>query len=123
MQDMRPLDYSHLEDGEAFILELVTPFVLQSEYRKANNVDVPWWWSVDDEAQLRQQLEKVIEGATSTSNPNSSGTVENSSPVTSSRSNRDYEQGTGGVHLEELVEVTETSYENLTDYPHEFGIV
>ncbi|WP_152423377.1 hypothetical protein [Haloterrigena salina] len=120
---MRPLDYSHLEDGEAFILELVTPFVLQSEYRKANNVDVPWWWSVDDEAQLRQQLEKVIEGATSTSNPNSSGTVENSSPVTSSRSNRDYEQGTGGVHLEELVEVTETSYENLTDYPHEFGIV
>ena len=32
-----------LEDGEAFILELVTPFVLRSEYPKANNVDVPWW--------------------------------------------------------------------------------
>jgi hypothetical protein len=25
-------------------------------------VNVPWWWSVDDEAQLRHRLEKVIEG-------------------------------------------------------------
>jgi hypothetical protein len=25
-------------------------------------VDVPWWWSVDDEAQLRHRLENVIEG-------------------------------------------------------------
>ena len=60
--DLEALDYSRLEDGEAFILELVTPFVLRSEYPKANNVDVPWWWSVDDEAQLRHRLEKVIEG-------------------------------------------------------------
>ena len=60
--DLEAVDYSRLEDGEAFILELVTPFVLRSEYPKANNVDVPWWWSVDDEAQLRHRLEKVIEG-------------------------------------------------------------
>ncbi len=60
--DLESLDYSCLEDGEAFILELVAPFVLRSEYPKANNVNVPWWWSVDDEAQLRHRLEKVIEG-------------------------------------------------------------
>ncbi len=60
--DLESLDYSRLEDGEAFILEVVTPFVLRSEYPKANNVTVPWWWSGDDEAQLRHRLEKVIEG-------------------------------------------------------------
>lgn len=28
----------------------------------ANNVDVPWWWGVEDEAQLRHRIEKVVEG-------------------------------------------------------------
>ena len=42
---LEALDYSRLEDGEAYILELVTPFVLRLEYPTANNVDVPWWWS------------------------------------------------------------------------------
>ena len=49
---LEALDYSRLEDGEAFILELVTSFVLRSEYPKANHVDVPWSWSVADDAQL-----------------------------------------------------------------------
>ncbi len=60
--DLEDLDYSRLEDGEVYILELVTPFVLRSEYPAANNVDVPWWWSVDDEDQLRHRLEKAVEG-------------------------------------------------------------
>jgi Xaa-Pro aminopeptidase len=34
-----------------------------------------------------------------------------------------YEQGTGGVRLEDLVVVTETGYENLNDYPQELGVV
>lgn len=34
-----------------------------------------------------------------------------------------YEQGTGGVRLEDLVVVTETGYENLTDYPRGLRIV
>ncbi len=40
----------------------MTPLVGRSEYPKANTVDIPWWWSVDDEAQLRHRLEKLIEG-------------------------------------------------------------
>jgi Xaa-Pro aminopeptidase len=34
-----------------------------------------------------------------------------------------YEQGTGGVRLEDLIVVTETGYENLTDFPRELGVV
>jgi Xaa-Pro aminopeptidase len=34
-----------------------------------------------------------------------------------------YEQGTGGVRLEDLVVVTETGYKNLNDYPRELGVV
>ena len=34
-----------------------------------------------------------------------------------------YEPGTGGVRLEDLVVVTETGYENLTDYPQKLGVL
>lgn len=60
--DLEALDYSRLEDSREFTLELVTPFVLRSEYPSANDVDVPWWWSIDDEAALRSRLEKIVEG-------------------------------------------------------------
>ena len=58
--DMEALDYSRLEDGEAFILELVTPFVLESEYPNAHDQDVPWWWK-EDRRDLREREEKVLE--------------------------------------------------------------
>jgi hypothetical protein len=54
------LDYSRLEDGEAFILELVTPFVLESEYPNAHDQDGPWWWK-EDRRDLREREEKVLE--------------------------------------------------------------
>jgi hypothetical protein len=58
--DLEALDYSRLEDGEAFILELVTPFVLESEYPNAPDQDVPWWWK-EDRRDLRERGEKVLE--------------------------------------------------------------
>jgi len=58
--DLEALDYSRLEDGEAFILELVTPFVLKSEYPNAHDQDVPWWWK-EDRRDLREREEKVLE--------------------------------------------------------------
>jgi len=39
--DLEALDYSRLEDGEAFIRELLTPFGLESEYPNAHDQDVP----------------------------------------------------------------------------------
>ncbi|NEU58759.1 hypothetical protein [Halorussus sp. MSC15.2] len=58
--DLEALDYSRLEDREAFILELVTPFVLESEYPNAHDQDVPWWWK-EDRRDLREREEKVLE--------------------------------------------------------------
>ncbi len=58
--DLEALDYSRLEDGEAFILELVTPFVLESEYPNAHDHNVPWWWK-EDRRNLREREEKVLE--------------------------------------------------------------
>ena len=58
--DLEALDYSRLEDGEAFILELVTPFVLESEYPNAHDQDGPWWWK-EDRRDLREREEKVLE--------------------------------------------------------------
>lgn len=56
--DPAELDYSRLNTAEDFVLELVTPFVLESEYPAAANPGVPWWWEEDREA-LRERLEKV----------------------------------------------------------------
>ncbi|WP_049980162.1 hypothetical protein [Halolamina rubra] len=60
--DLEALDYSRLRDSEAYILEVVTPYVLRSEYPSTNDVDVPWWWSVAEESQLRHREEKIVEG-------------------------------------------------------------
>ncbi len=58
--DLEALDYSRLEDGEAFILELVTPFVLETEHPNAHGQTVPWWWE-EDRPDLREREEKVLE--------------------------------------------------------------
>ena len=34
-----------------------------------------------------------------------------------------YEQGTGGVRIEDLIVVTESGYENLTEYPTDLRVV
>lgn len=40
--DLDALDYARLRDAEAYLLELVTPYVLRSEYPVTTDVDVPW---------------------------------------------------------------------------------
>jgi len=56
----RQRTYSRLKDGEAFIVELVTPFVLESEYPNAHDQNVLWWWK-EDRRDLREREEKVLE--------------------------------------------------------------
>jgi hypothetical protein len=59
--DLDALDYSRLEETDAYLVELVTPFVLASEYPGANDSSVPWWWSTTDADDLRCRAEKVVE--------------------------------------------------------------
>jgi hypothetical protein len=58
--DLDALDYSRVRESERFRLELVTPFVLESEYPNTVDVDVPWWWSVERDA-LRERTEQIVE--------------------------------------------------------------
>lgn len=41
--DVNTLDCSGLEDADAWLIELVTPFVLESDYPDASDQSVPWW--------------------------------------------------------------------------------
>ncbi len=59
MVSLDELDYSRLEDAETYLVELVTPFVLESEYPNAHDQDVPWWWK-EDRRNLREREEKVL---------------------------------------------------------------
>ena len=43
MVSLDELNYSRLEDAETYLVKLVTPFVLESEYPNAHDQDVPWW--------------------------------------------------------------------------------
>ena len=60
MVDLNELDYSRLEDAETHLIEIVTPFVLKSEYPEANDHPVPWWW-VENREDLRFREEKILE--------------------------------------------------------------
>jgi len=49
------LDYSRLVDADTYLIELVTPFVLQSAY--PDTTTVPWWWA-ETRDELRTRTEK-----------------------------------------------------------------
>ena len=60
MVDLGDLDYSRLKSVETYLIELVTPFVLKSEYPETNNCTIPRWWAENrDDLRLRQ--EKILE--------------------------------------------------------------
>lgn len=58
--DLDELDYSRLKDGADFVVEVMTPFVLESEYPSAADQDVPWWWE-ESRCDLRERKEKILE--------------------------------------------------------------
>ncbi len=60
MVDLDKLDYSRLEGAGTYLIELVTPFVLQSEYPATNDQPVPWWWA-ENRDDLRFREEKILE--------------------------------------------------------------
>jgi hypothetical protein len=58
--DLNELDYSRFEGAETYLIELVTPFVLESEYPETNDRSVPWWWA-ENRDDLRFRDEKILE--------------------------------------------------------------
>lgn len=60
--DLDRLDYTRLVDADQYRLELVTLFVLSSEYSEMTTVDVPWWWKTLDRSHLRRREEGIVEG-------------------------------------------------------------
>lgn len=54
------MDHSRLEDGEAFMLGHVTPFVVRTEYPNADDSSTPWWWA-ENCGDLRLREEKTLE--------------------------------------------------------------
>jgi len=58
--DLAALDYSRIQNGEAFSIQLMTPYVLESEYPNAADQNVPWWWQADRH-DLRERTEKILE--------------------------------------------------------------
>lgn len=59
--DLTELDYSRLEAADDYLLELVTPFVVESEYPDADDDCVPWWWYVGHDDGLRRREERLVE--------------------------------------------------------------
>ncbi|MFC6765363.1 hypothetical protein [Natrinema soli] len=57
--DVETLDYSRLDDSEEYLLELVTPVVLESAYPNAHDQDDPWWWR-EDRVDLREREEQFL---------------------------------------------------------------
>ena len=58
--DLDKLDYSRVNGAEAYLIALLTPFVLESEYPEANSCTIPWWWA-KDRGELRFREEKILE--------------------------------------------------------------
>lgn len=59
--DLESLDYSRLKDADDYLLELVTPYVLESEYPGTDDNAVPWWWHLDHDDGLRRREERLVE--------------------------------------------------------------
>ena len=61
--ELEELEYSRLEAAQRedapCRIELVTPFVLSTEYPGADDQDVPWWWG-DTGSELRRRETRLV---------------------------------------------------------------
>lgn len=57
--DLGELDYSRFEGAETYLIEVVTPFVLESEYPAASDQPVPWL--AENPEDLRFREEKMLD--------------------------------------------------------------
>ncbi|WP_348609727.1 hypothetical protein [Halobaculum rarum] len=58
---LEDLDYTRLGDADAYELELVSPYVLTTEYPGADDQSVPWWWDVSDVG-VRRRETRLVDG-------------------------------------------------------------
>jgi hypothetical protein len=59
LTDLDTLDYSRIENADNHVLELMTPYVLESEYPHTPDRDVPGWW--DQSLTYRTRGDIVVE--------------------------------------------------------------
>jgi hypothetical protein len=63
--DVDALAYGALETADAHELELVSPFVLETDFPGAADQSVPWWWAPGKRAatgELRRRTERLVAG-------------------------------------------------------------
>ncbi|WP_254837872.1 hypothetical protein [Natronomonas marina] len=58
--DVDALDYSRVRSADELQIELLSPYVVQSEYPGADRQSVPWWWASD--RQLRRRQTRLVAG-------------------------------------------------------------
>lgn len=58
--DLDDLDYSGIREAADVQLELLSPYVLASDYPGADSQSVPWWWASD--GRLRRRTTQLVAG-------------------------------------------------------------
>jgi hypothetical protein len=58
--ELDDLSYAQLTDCDAVLLDVVSPYVLGSEYPGADDQSVPWWWDVPDHGVRRRRSRLVV---------------------------------------------------------------
>lgn len=72
--ELDALSYSRLRDADEYIIELISPYVLASEFLGADEQSIPWWWETATSSpatatgmprsgtELRQRAEQLVVG-------------------------------------------------------------
>jgi hypothetical protein len=58
--DVDALDYSRVRAADDVQVELLSPYVLASDYPGADSQSVPWWWASD--GRLRRRMTQLVAG-------------------------------------------------------------